>query len=154
MKVSVWVDGGSRPHTDQLGGYGVVLKYGDCKKAISGSAQNTTNNRMELTAAVRAFKAIDKLIGTQCEVAVVSDSEYVVKGITQWVDNWKKRGWRTSSGKPVKNKDLWEQLIEVSQSHEVSWSWTRGHSDCEENNLCDELATTAIEKLRKKLGKQ
>lgn len=151
MKVKVWVDGGSKPHTDQSGAYAAVLEYGGKRKAVVGSAQKTTNNRMELMAAITAFKAIKKLINTPCDVEVVADSEYVVNGITKWVGGWKSKGWKTAAGKPVKNQDLWEELLKWTQGHKITWKWTRGHSDCEENNLCDKLCNEAVDKLRKKL---
>ena len=151
MKVQVWIDGGSKPHTDQAGGYAAILKYGDKRKAVVGSAQNTTNNRMELMAAITAFKAIKQLIGAACEVEVTADSEYVIKGMTLWVPGWKSRGWKTAAGKAVKNQDLWLELCQWTQGHKINWKWTRGHSDCEENNLCDKLCNEAVDKLRKRL---
>ena len=152
MKVTVHTDGASRPHTDNLGGYAAVLEWNGKRKAVAGSAQNTTNNRMELMGALAAFRAIKKFIGQKCDVHVTSDSEYVVLGMSKRVRGWQATGWRTAAKKPVKNQDLWIDLVHAASRHKVTWTWTRGHADCEENNLADKLANEAIEKLRKKLG--
>jgi ribonuclease HI len=121
------------------GGWACILRYGDKKKEMFGSEKHTTNNRMELTAAVRGLTALREA----CEVEIVTDSQYVKNGITKWVANWKRNGWRTSDKKPVLNQDLWEELDRENARHKTVWSWTKGHADHEDNNRCDELATSA-----------
>jgi ribonuclease HI len=121
------------------GGWAYILRYKDKKKEGYGSERNTTNNRMELTAAVRGLRALRE----SCEVEVVTDSEYLKNGITQWIHNWKRRGWIKSDGNPVVNKDLWEELDEQVGRHKARWTWTKGHADHNDNNRCDELATSA-----------
>ena len=141
-EVVVYTDGGCQPNPG-IGGWGAVLIAGGARKELSGGAKESTNNRMELTAAVEALNALKR----PCRVHLHTDSEYVKKGITEWMTNWKKRNWRTRSG-PVKNKDLWVALDEAIQRHEIRWAWVRGHSGVEENERCDELATAEIEKRR------
>jgi ribonuclease HI len=121
------------------GGWACILRYGDKKKEMFGSEKHTTNNRMELTAAVRGLTALREA----CEVEIVTDSQYVKNGITKWIANWKRNGWRTSDKKPVLNQDLWEELDRENARHKTVWSWTKGHADHEDNNRCDELATSA-----------
>ncbi len=121
------------------GGWASILRYGSQSKEMYGSSPATTNNRMELTAAIEGLKALRE----PCEVEVITDSEYVKNGITQWIHGWKKNGWRTAAKKPVVNQDLWEELDQLSRRHTVSWTWTRGHSDHPDNNRCDELAVRA-----------
>ena len=119
-----------------------MLRYGNNEKEISGAATDTTNNRMELTAAIEALKALKQ---DQQEVRLTTDSQYVRQGITQWIHNWKANGWKTSQKKPVKNKDLWQQLDEVMQRHTISWHWVKGHSGHPENERADTLANEAID---------
>ena len=121
------------------GGWACILRYGDKKKELFGSERQTTNNRMELTAAVEGLTALRE----PCEVEIVTDSQYVKNGITKWVANWKRNGWRTSDKKAVLNQDLWEELDRQNARHHAVWSWTKGHADHADNNRCDELATTA-----------
>ena len=121
------------------GGWAAILRYNHHKKELHGFAPQTTNNRMELTAAIEGLRALK----SQCEVEVVTDSEYVKNGITQWIHGWKRNGWKTASKKPVVNQDLWEELDELASQHKIKWSWTKGHADHEDNNRCDELATQA-----------
>jgi ribonuclease HI len=121
------------------GGWGVVLRYGAHRKEMWGSEARTTNNRMELTAAVRGLEALKE----PCEVEIVTDSEYVKNGITSWIKNWKRNGWKTAAKKPVVNQDLWEALDRESARHQTTWSWTKGHASHEDNNRADELASTA-----------
>ena len=121
------------------GGWACILRYGAHTKEMFGSERHTTNNRMELTAAVRGLSALRET----CEVEIVTDSQYVKNGITKWVANWKRNGWRTSDKKPVLNQDLWEELDRENLRHKTVWSWTKGHADHADNNRCDELATTA-----------
>lgn len=126
------------------GGWGVLLRYGDTEKTFYGSEPHTTNNRMELTAAIEALSRIKE----PCEVSLFTDSQYVIKGITEWLKGWKQKGWRTSTKKPVLNEDLWRRLDELNQHHAVSWHWVRGHSGHRENELVDGLANQAIAEMR------
>jgi ribonuclease HI len=118
-----------------------VLRYKSVEKELSGYEAHTTNNRMELTAVIEAVKAIRG----SCRLRVYTDSSYLKDGITKWIKTWQRNGWRTSSREPVKNKDLWEKLVEVSGRHEVEWHWVRGHAGHPENERCDRLARAAIE---------
>lgn len=121
------------------GGWACILKYGEHVKEMYGFDPNTTNNRMELTAAIEGLKALRE----PCDVEVKTDSEYVKNGITQWIAGWKRRGWKTAGKDPVKNEELWRELdFEVSR-HKTHWTWTKGHADDAENNRCDELAQRA-----------
>lgn len=121
------------------GGWACMLRFGSQTRELYGSAPQTTNNRMELTAAIEGLRALKE----PCEVEVVTDSEYVKNGITQWIHGWKRNGWKTSAKKPVVNKDLWMDLDELVSRHNVRWTWTKGHADHEDNNRCDELAQRA-----------
>jgi ribonuclease HI len=124
------------------GGWACILRFGEIKKEMYGSEPHTTNNRMELTAAIQGLLAIKE----PCEVKIVTDSNYVKDGITKWILNWKRKGWMTSDKKPVSNQDLWQELDELTQGHKTEWSWTKGHASHADNNRCDELATMAAEK--------
>jgi len=121
------------------GGWAFILRYKEKARECFGSEPSTTNNRMELTAAVEGLRALK----VACEVEVVTDSEYVKNGITQWIHGWKRKGWKRADGKPVLNKDLWEELDSEVRRHKADWVWTKGHADHVDNNRCDELATTA-----------
>jgi ribonuclease HI len=121
------------------GGWAAVLRYNEHKKELFGSSPHTTNNRMELTAAVEGLRALKE----PCDVEVVTDSEYVKNGITTWIHNWKRRNWQTSEKKPVVNKDLWQELDDEASRHKVNWTWTKGHASHADNNRADELATRA-----------
>lgn len=121
------------------GGWACILRYGDHKRELYGSEPHTTNNRMELTAAIECLSALRE----PCDVEVVTDSEYVKNGITKWIHGWKRNGWRTSSKKPVVNQDLWERLDELAAKHQIHWTWTKGHATHADNNRCDELAQRA-----------
>lgn len=121
------------------GGWASILRYGEKKKEIWGAEPRTTNNRMELTAAIRALEALKE----PCQVEITTDSEYLKRGITQWIAKWKRNGWMTADKKPVLNRDLWERLDELTGRHKVTWRWTKGHADHEDNNRCDELAQAA-----------
>jgi ribonuclease HI len=125
------------------GGWGALLRFGNHEKEISGSAGETTNNRMEITAAVMAFRALKE----PCLVEIYTDSEYLKKGITDWIHNWKKLGWRRGSPgktKPLANADLWKELDQAIIDHQVSWHWVRGHDGHAENERVDNLAVTAL----------
>lgn len=115
------------------------MRYGDHKREIFGFSPHTTNNRMEITAAIEGLRALKD----PCEVEVVTDSEYLKNGITSWINGWKRKNWLTSGRKPVMNRDLWQELEEAASRHKTTWAWTRGHSSHEDNNRCDELATRA-----------
>jgi len=122
------------------GGWGALLKYGSREKELSGSEADTTNNRMELTAAIVALDTLKQ----PCRVDLYTDSEYVRRGITEWISNWKRRGWRTAGKKPVKNKDLWQALDAAVRPHKIEWHWVRGHAGHIENERADKLARNAI----------
>ena len=121
------------------GGWACILRYGDRTREMYGSSPETTNNRMELTAAIEGLSTLKE----PCEVEVVTDSEYVKNGITTWIHGWKRNGWKTASKKPVVNQDLWSELDQLASKHKIQWTWTKGHADHEDNNRCDELATRA-----------
>ncbi len=126
-----------------VGGYGVILRCDSHEREISGAERNTTNNRMELKAAIAGLETLQG----RCAVTIFTDSQYVKKGMTEWIKNWIAKGWRTSDRKPVLNRDLWEQLLELTKKHEVAWEWVRGHAGDELNERCDLLANRAIEEL-------
>ena len=140
MKYKIYTDGACTGNPGPGGWGAVIFDQDDKQKNISGSEKNTTNNRMELLAAIMSLKKIK----TNSEVVIFTDSTYVKNGITEWMKNWKKNGWKNSSKKPVKNKDLWEKLDKLCEANSVSWKWDKGHSTNEFNNLADELATKAI----------
>lgn len=122
------------------GGYGTILRYGETTREISGCERRTTNNRMELRGIIEGLKALKR----PCRVRVVTDSNYVVKGMTQWIKGWVARNWVNSEKKPVLNRDLWEELLALSKKHRIEWQWVRGHKGHKENERCDELARAAI----------
>jgi ribonuclease HI len=140
--VTIYTDGGCWPNPGP-GGWGVVLIHGGRIKKLSGNCSEATNNRMELTAAIEALRALK----TPCRITLISDSEYLVKGITLWVDGWIRRGWRTAAKKPVENRDLWMALREETQRHEIEWQHVRGHSGDTYNEMADRLATEARQAL-------
>lgn len=143
--VEIFTDGGCRGNPGP-GGWGALLRYGSTEKELSGAEEDTTNNRMELTAAIEALKHLKR----PCHVALTTDSQYVKNGITQWMDNWKKNNWKTAAKKPVKNQDLWEALDEALKPHQVSWEWVKGHSGHDENERVDELANMAMDRVQQK----
>ena len=126
------------------GGWGAVLQFGDHERELHGGAANTTNNRMELTAAIEALKALSE----PCQVTLTTDSTYVKDGITQWLANWKRNGWKTAAKKPVKNQDLWQVLDHESARHEIDWCWVKGHSGHPENERADRLANIGMDIVR------
>ena len=126
------------------GGWAFILRYGRHKKESSGGEPRTTNNRMELTAAVRGLEALKEA----CEVEIITDSEYLKNGITSWIHGWKKNGWKTAAKKPVLNQDLWKRLDELVGNHRTTWSWTKGHATHADNNRADELASAAAHAAR------
>ena len=123
------------------GGYGIVLRYKQIEKTLSQGFILTTNNRMEMMATIVALQSLKE----PCQVILTTDSQYVRQGITQWIHNWKKRGWKTSDKKPVKNADLWQALDKETARHDIDWRWVKGHAGHRENEMCDELARTAAE---------
>ncbi|HXG34143.1 MAG TPA: ribonuclease HI [Bryobacteraceae bacterium] len=137
-KVRLITDGACKGNPGP-GGWACILRYKDHKRELHGSAPMTTNNRMELTAAVEGLKALKE----PCEVEIVTDSEYLKKGVTEWLPRWKRKGWKTASGQAVKNRDLWEALDAEMQRHKTRWVWTRGHASHEDNNRADALASWA-----------
>ncbi|MDF1822791.1 MAG: ribonuclease HI [Alcanivoracaceae bacterium] len=125
------------------GGWGVLLRYGDRERELFGGEADTTNNRMELMAAIEGLRALTRT----CEVVLTTDSEYVMKGITEWMAGWKKRQWKTAARKPVKNADLWQALEKQVARHSVQWRWVKGHSGHEGNERADQLANQGIDQL-------
>ncbi len=140
--VEIFTDGACRGNPGP-GGWGALLRFGTEEKTLHGGDRETTNNRMELTAVIEALSALKR----PCEVKLTSDSTYVLKGIQEWLPNWKKRGWKTASKKPVKNADLWQKLDELIQLHNIDWFWVKGHSGHRENEIADELANLGIDQL-------
>jgi len=122
------------------GGWGALLRWNGQEKELSGFAPETTNNRMELTAAIAALEALKR----PCRVRLTTDSEYLKKGITEWVEGWVRKGWKNSQKKEVANRDLWERLLSLNRKHQVDWHWVRGHAGHAENERCDQLAREAI----------
>lgn len=141
-EVEVFTDGACKGNPGP-GGWGALLRYGTVEKELYGGEKLTTNNRMELMAAIRALESLKR----PCSVKLTTDSVYVKSGITEWLPNWKKRGWMTAARKPVKNADLWRRLDEAVQRHNVSWHWVKGHNGHVENERADELANRGIEEL-------
>ena len=142
MRFNIYTDGACRGNPGP-GGWGVLMRFGDNEKELWGGEHNTTNNRMELTAAIEGLKALKR--GSL--VTLTTDSKYVRNGITQWITNWKIKGWRTANKEKVKNQDLWQQLDELSQHHDITWHWVKGHSGHRENDLADVLANRGIDEL-------
>lgn len=122
------------------GGYGAILRFGGRVRELSGGARDTTNNRMEMTAAIEALRQLKR----PCRVLITTDSQYLVKGMTEWIEGWQRKGWRNSKKEPVVNKDLWELLLALTKSHSVQWKWVRGHAGHSENERCDQLAREGI----------
>lgn len=138
--VKIYTDGACRGNPGP-GGWGALLRFGDVERELSGGERETTNNRMELTAAIRALEALKQ----RCAVDLYTDSKYVKHGISEWLAGWKARGWRTAARKPVKNQDLWQTLDELAGSHDVTWHWVRGHAGHAENERADLLANQGLE---------
>jgi len=147
-RVILYTDGACKGNPGP-GGWGVLLRYGERSKELCGGELNTTNNRMELMAAIEGLRALTR----PCEVDLYTDSQYVRKGITEWMAGWKKNGWKTSARKPVKNEDLWRALDEQAARHKDTWHWVKGHSGVPDNERADELANLGIEKAAKDMRK-
>ncbi len=141
-EVHLYTDGACRGNPGP-GGWGVLMRYQGHEKELAGGEPRTTNNRMELMAAIMGLEALKR----PCRVTVTTDSQYVARGITEWLANWKRRGWLTADKKPVKNADLWQRLDAALAPHQVQWVWVRGHSGHPENERADRLATGAIDSL-------
>jgi ribonuclease HI len=139
--VEVYADGACRGNPGP-GGWGVLLRAGGRERELHGGEPATTNNRMELTAVIRALESLE----ARSRVRLYTDSQYVQKGITEWIHDWKRRGWRTADKKPVKNVDLWMRLDELARGHEVEWHWVRGHAGHPENERADALANKGIDR--------
>lgn len=141
-EVSIFTDGGCRGNPGP-GGWGAVLCAGTSEKELWGGESDTTNNRMELTAVIRALEALKRPVAVQLH----TDSQYVQKGISQWIHNWKRNGWRTADKKPVKNADLWQRLDALSSQHDIAWIWVKGHAGHPGNERADKLANRGIDEL-------
>jgi ribonuclease HI len=142
--VAIFCDGACSGNPG-VGGFGSILRSGSHEKEISGSAAETTNNRMEMTAAITALESLKR----PCRVILTTDSQYLVKGMTEWLPGWIRKNWINSKKEPVLNRDLWERLLALSKIHNIQWAWVRGHAGHPENERCDELARKAIEEFRK-----
>ncbi len=138
-KVVIYTDGACKGNPGP-GGWGALLRYKNRQKELFGGEKQTTNNRMELMAAIEALSTLTR----PCDVDLYTDSQYVKNGIQQWMDNWKKKGWKTSAKKPVKNQDLWKKLDEQVQKHSINWHWVKGHAGDEGNEKADELANKGV----------
>lgn len=146
--VTIYTDGGCQGNPGP-GGWGCVVIYRQQAWELSGSEPATTNNRMEMLAAIRGFRALNR----PCQVQVFTDSDYLRQGITSWIEGWRRRGWRTKEGDPVKNQDLWSELDSLARQHQVQWNWLKGHAGHRWNERCDALATSAIERLRREMSR-
>ncbi|MEP0202945.1 MAG: ribonuclease HI [Halioglobus sp.] len=139
-RIEIFTDGACRGNPGP-GGWGALLRYNGVERELYGGEPDTTNNRMELRAAIESLKALKE----SCEVVLTTDSVYVKQGITQWLENWKAKNWKTSARKPVKNEDLWRELDIQNQRHNVEWAWVKGHSGHRENEMADQLANRGID---------
>jgi len=140
--VEIFTDGACKGNPGP-GGWGALLRMGRHEKELCGGEPDTTNNRMEMTAAIRALKALIE----PCEVTLHTDSRYLIDGMTKWIDGWQRKGWVNASKKPVRNEDLWHELIEAAAPHTIEWRWVKGHSGHPENDRVDKLASDAAEEI-------
>ena len=143
MDVEIFTDGACKGNPGP-GGWAALLRYGRHEKQLSGAEVHCTNNQMELRAAIEALKILKR----RCSVILTTDSNYLRRGISEWLPNWKRKGWKTASGQPVKNVELWQELERLAKCHEIQWQWVKGHSGHRENELVDELANQAIAALK------
>ena len=141
-RVEIFTDGACKGNPGR-GGWGVLLRIGKHEKELFGGELETTNNRMELTAVIQSLEALKR----PCAIRLHTDSQYVQKGISEWIHNWKKRGWKTADKKPVKNDDLWRRLDQLASQHHVEWIWVKGHAGHDENERADALANKGVESL-------
>jgi ribonuclease HI len=146
-RITIYTDGACSGNPGP-GGWAAILIFNSVEKEVSGGDAMTTNNRMEMTAAIEGLNALKR----PCAVDVFTDSQYVMQGITSWMKNWKRRGWRTADNKPVKNEDLWRQLDEAAARHQVQWHWVKGHANDATNIRVDELAVAAMQPFKAKKG--
>lgn len=142
-KIIIYTDGGCRGNPG-IGGWGVLLKYGDKQKTLKGNAKNTTNNQMELTAIIQALKSLKS---NTISIELYTDSKYALDGINSWIKSWKKNNWKTASKKPVKNQELWQELDTLNQKFDINWHWVKGHSGNIGNEIVDKLANDAMDEL-------
>lgn len=142
--IEIYTDGACRGNPGP-GGWGALLRSGDHEKELWGGAADTTNNRMEMTAVIESLKALKR----PSEVVLTTDSQYVRKGITEWISGWKRKNWKTAAGKPVKNADLWREIDKLAAGHKIDWRWVKGHSGHAENERVDDLANRGIDELKK-----
>ena len=140
--VKIYTDGACRGNPG-LGGWGALIVFEGKEKELFGGQEDTTNNQMELKAAIESLKALKE----PCIVELTTDSKYVMQGITQWIENWKKNNWKTATKKDVKNKDLWIELYDLKSDHQIDWKWVKGHSGHRENEIADDLANKGIDNL-------
>jgi len=146
-KIHLYSDGSSLGNPGP-GGWGTVLQYKDSIKELSGAAENTTNNQMELLGVIKGLEALKE----PCDVEITSDSKYVVQGINEWLYNWIKNNWKTAAKKPVKNKELWQDYVKISKKHKINAKWVKGHAGHEQNERCDFLARNEAEILKEQLN--
>lgn len=142
-QIEIWTDGACKGNPG-VGGWGVLMKFGQVEKTLHGGEVLTTNNRMEMTAVIEALSALKR----PCQVKLNIDSQYVMKGMTEWIHGWKQKGWRTADKKPVKNADLWQKLDEQVQRHQITWRWVKGHAGDPGNERADLLANRGVEETR------
>ncbi len=142
-QVEIWTDGACKGNPG-VGGWGVLMKFGQVEKTLHGGEMMTTNNRMEMMAVIEALTALKR----PCQIKLNIDSQYVMKGMTEWIHGWKLKGWRTADKKPVKNADLWQQLDEQVKRHEITWRWVKGHAGDPGNERADLLANRGVEETR------
>ena len=140
--VTISTDGACRGNPGP-GGWGALMEFGDSKKSLKGAEAETTNNRMELMAAIVSLESLTR----ECDVKLITDSKYVMQGINDWIKNWKKNNWKTAAKKPVKNVDLWQRLDTATEKHNIKWEWVKGHSGHPGNERADELANEAIDEM-------
>ncbi len=141
--VEMFTDGACRGNPG-VGGWGVLLRYGSHSRSLYGGEADTTNNRMEMTAAIRGLEALER----PSQVRLTTDSQYLLKGVREWMPGWKRKGWKTAAGKPVKNVDLWKRLDDLTGIHRIEWQWVRGHSGHAGNELADQLANRGIDEMQ------